>query len=145
MKARGPKCPALAIWKPGDVEVLACVDQGCCGWEQHKAEAGGSVAPSWLCRVQRAPELCTAQQVWCGGLQPSSLHPSPCRGQAASLCLLLFGYTTWSPSSAPVLLVCDLFLPWSGHSVGGHSLWQKSTSPRVEFKCTKQNIWCEES
>lgn len=78
-------------------------------------------------------------------VQPSSLHPSPCRGQAASLCLLLFGYTTWSPSSAPVLLVCDLFLPWSGHSVGGHSLWQKSTSPRVEFKCTKQNIWCEES
>lgn len=70
MKAPGPNCPALAIWKP-DVEVLACVDQSFCGWEQHKTEADGSVTPSWLCRVQRAPELCTAQQGWCGGLCPA--------------------------------------------------------------------------
>lgn len=48
--------------------MLACVDQGCCGWEQHKAGAGGCVAPSCLCRVQKAPKLCMAQQVWCGGL-----------------------------------------------------------------------------
>lgn len=41
--------------------MLACVDQGCCGWHQHNAETGGSVAPSWLCRVQRAAEICMAQ------------------------------------------------------------------------------------
>lgn len=85
MKAPGPNCPALAIWKPEDVGVLASVD-----WEQHKAEDGGSVAPSWLCRVQRAPELCTAQQVWCGGfVQPSYLQRTSCRGQQRSSCLLV--------------------------------------------------------
>lgn len=38
MKAPGPNCPALLIWKPGDVKEVACVDQGCCRWEQRKAE-----------------------------------------------------------------------------------------------------------
>jgi len=45
MKAPGPNCPALFIWKPGDVKEVARVDQGCCRWEQGKADVGGSVAP----------------------------------------------------------------------------------------------------
>lgn len=42
MKAPSPNCPALLIWKPGDVKEVACVDQGCCRQEQYDAEVGGS-------------------------------------------------------------------------------------------------------
>lgn len=127
--------------------MLACVDQGCCGWEQHKAEAGGSVAPGWLCRVQRAPELCTAQQVWCEGLCPAFIPAQALAEDKLPPCASCFLAVQHggSISSVPVLLVCDLFLPWSGYSVGGHSLWQKSTRPRAKFKCTKQNIRSEDS
>lgn len=73
MKAPGPNCPALAIWKAGDGEVLACVDQGCCGWDQHKAllpQVGSAGCKEHLSSAQHS-------RFGAGGfVQPSSL-PKP--------------------------------------------------------------------
>lgn len=112
MKAPGPNCPALLIWKPRDVKEVACVDQGCCRWEQHKAEVGVSVAPCWLCNVQRAPELCTAGLV----RMALSSHSSPPKPLQRTGCLLVPpGF--WLYSTEHILCLCALLLPWSGHSV----------------------------